>query len=493
MALEQRLNLKMSQRLIMTPSLQQAIKLLQLSKLDLVNEINQELEQNPVLEEGLETMAPQQLNSQPTEPVSDTDGRTSERGTGDEDDYEAFWRDYLDKGYEPRGPVETLETPSFEATLTRQENLTDHLNWQLEMSPVDDRTREIAQAIIGNLNDDGYLDASIEEIQMMGLHGGGQGDSDKGEEYTVAEVEQVLTLVKGFDPPGVAARNLSECLLLQLRHLGVREMLTEQIVRDHIDLLQTHKYQEIATRVGCSLDQVQAQLEIIRHLDPSPGLKYNMTRSQYVTPDVYVLKDDQGEYRVVLNEDGLPRLRISQTYRKMIERGNQTTDREAREFVKDKVRSAVHLIKSLDERQRTIMKVAVSLVKHQRDFLDHGIESIRPLRLRDVADDIEMHESTVSRVVRNKYMYTPRGLFEMRYFFHASVSDDRGGEVSALSVKEKIKQIIDAESGAEPLSDSAIVKILEETHGVKVARRTVAKYRGELRIASSTDRKAPFA
>src|SRR5262245_13620038 len=243
MALEQRLNLRMSQRLIMTPSLQQAIKLLQLSKLDLVNEINQELEQNPVLEEGLETMAPQQLNSQPTDEAKAPDGRTTEHGTGDEDDYEAFWRDYLDKGYEPRGPVETLETPSFEATLTRQENLTDHLNWQLEMSPVDDRTREIAQAIIGNLNDDGYLDASIEELQAMGRQGTTQGEGNPGEEYTAGEVERVLQLVKGFDPPGVAAQSLSECLLLQLRHLGVRETLTEQIVRDHIDLLQSHQYQ----------------------------------------------------------------------------------------------------------------------------------------------------------------------------------------------------------------------------------------------------------
>ena len=472
MALEQRLNLRMSQRLIMTPSLQQAIKLLQMSKLE-----------TPVLEEGLETMAPQQLNSQ-TSPVSDSgDGSLSEKGTGDEDDYEAFWRNYLDKGYEPRGPIDSMDLPSFESTLTRQENLADHLNWQLEMSPTDDRTREISEAIVGNLNDNGYLDASLEEIQAMG----------EGAGYTPAEVDRALALVQGLDPAGVAARNVSECLLSQLKHLAMLDTLAGVILREHMDLLQAHRYQEIATRIGCTLAEVQLHLEIIKHLDPSPGLKYNSNRSQYVTPDVYVIKDDQGEYQVVLNEDGLPRLRISQTYRRMLERGAQVEDREAKEFVKEKFRSAVRLIKSLDERQRTIMKVAVSLVKHQRDFLDHGIDRIRPLRLRDVADDIQMHESTVSRVVRNKYMFTPRGLFEMRYFFHASVPDDHGGEVSALSVKQKIKEIVEREDGARPLSDAALVKILEASYGVKVARRTVAKYRGELRILSSGDRKTPFS
>jgi len=483
MALEQRLNLRMSQKLIMTPSLQQAIKLLQMSKLELVTEINHELMENPVLEEGLETMAPQQLNSQ-TSPVSDSgDGSLSEKGTGDEDDYEAFWRSYLDKGYEPRGPIDSMDLPSFESTLTKQENLADHLTWQLEMSPTDDRTREVAEAIVGNLDDNGYLDASLEEIQAMGEGGG----------YTPGEVDRALALVQSLDPAGVAARNVSECLLSQLKYLGMHDTLAGVILREYMDLLQAHRYQEIANRIGCTLAEVQLHLEIIKHLDPSPGLKYNSNRSQYVTPDVYVIKGDQGEYQVVLNEDGLPRLRISQTYRRMLERGAQVEDREAKEFVKEKFRSAVRLIKSLDERQRTIMKVAVSLVKHQRDFLDHGIDRIKPLRLRDVADDIQMHESTVSRVVRNKYMFTPRGLFEMRYFFHASVPDDHGGEVSALSVKQKIKEIVEREDGARPLSDAALVKILETRYGVKVARRTVAKYRGELRILSSGDRKTPFS
>ena len=484
MALEQRLNLRMSQKLIMTPSLQQAIKLLQLSKLELVAEINQELVQNPVLEEGLETMAPQQLDSsQNDDKEKAADQSARESGSGDQDDYEAFWRDYLERGYEPRGPAEPIDGPSYEATLTKQENLTDHLTWQLEMTPTDDRCREIAEAIIGNLNDDGYLDASLEELRNMGSDGG----------YAPADVERALQLVQSLDPAGVAAPDLATCLVLQLNRLGLVGGAAETIVRHHMDLLQGHRYADLAAHLGCTQAEVQHHVEIIRHLDPSPGLKYNNNRSQYVTPDVYVIKDDFGEYRVVLNEDGLPRLRISQTYRRMLERGAQVEDRETKEFVREKFRSAVRLIKSLDERQRTIMKVAVSLVKHQRDFLDHGIERIRPLRLRDVADDIQMHESTVSRVVRNKYMYTPKGLFEMRYFFHASVPDDRGGEVSSLSVKQKIKEIVDGEDGSRPLSDAAIVKILEQAHGVKVARRTVAKYRGELKILSSADRKMPYA
>ncbi len=483
MALEQRLNLKMSQKLIMTPSLQQAIKLLQLSKLELVTEINEELAQNPVLEEGLQSMAPQQLEGSTTPASPSGDGASAERGSGDEDDYAAFWRDYLDRGYEPRRPAEPVDLPSFEATLTKPENLSDHLTWQLEMTVAEDRTHEIAEAIIGNLNDDGYLDASLEEIRDMGADG----------RWTDQEVVVALEIVQGFDPPGVAARSLSECLLLQMRHVPPGDGRPAAILRDHMDLLQAHKFQEIAGRLGCSLAEVQECVEAIRHLDPSPGLKYNSPRSPYVTPDVYVVKDDEGEYRVVLNEDGLPRLRISQTYRKMLERGAEVADHDAREFVKEKLRSAVRLIKSLDERQKTIMKVATSLVKHQREFLDHGIERIRPLRLRDVADDIQMHESTVSRVVRNKYMDTPRGLFEMRWFFHASVPDDHGGEVSSLSVKSRIKEIIEREDQGRPLSDAALVKILEERFGVKVARRTVAKYRGELRILSSSSRKTPFS
>ncbi|MFQ5701941.1 MAG: RNA polymerase factor sigma-54 [Acidobacteriota bacterium] len=481
MALEQRLNLKMSQKLIMTPSLQQAIKLLQLSKLELVNEINQELVENPVLEEGKETMAPEQLGAQQEEKGKIAEEAKQENGTGDDNDYEAFWRDYLEKGYEPRRPIEPVETPSYEATLTKPENLTDHLLWQLEMSPIDDRQHEIGEALIGNLNPDGYLAASLEEIQHMGEAGGGRC-------YEAAEVTRALALLQTLDPPGVGARDLRECLLLQLRHLGLNGTDTETIVRDHFSLLRSHAYAEIAAQLGREVKEIIADVEIIKHLDPSPGLKYNSQRSQYVTPDAYVFKDDHGEYRVLLNEDGLPRLRISRTYRRMLERG-EGTDQDAKEFVREKMRSALRLIKSLDERQRTIMKVAVSLVKHQRAFLDHGLDRIRPLRLRDVADDIQMHESTVSRVVRNKYLHTPRGLFEMRYFFHAGVHDDHGGEVSSLSVKQRIKEIIDAEDSSHPLSDAALVDILGTRDGIKVARRTVAKYRGELKILSSSERR----
>jgi RNA polymerase sigma-54 factor len=311
--------------------------------------------------------------------------------------------------------------------------------------------------------------------------------------YAPHEVESALAAVRALDPPGVAARDLRECLLAQIHHLGVANTIAEHVVRDHLDLLQTHKYQELAQRIGCSMAEVQAAIDVVRHLDPSPGLRYNAQRSQYVTPDVFIVKMERGEYKVLLNEDGLPRLRISSVYKRMLDRRDAVTDRDARNYVREKVRAAHRFIKSLDERQRTIYKVATSIVKYERDFLDRGIDHMRPLILRDVAEDIGMHESTVSRVVNNKYMHTPRGLFEMRYFFHAAVPNSTGEDVSALKIKEKIRTLVASEDGKHPLSDALIVRRLEEEHGIKVARRTVAKYRGELRIPSSNERKHPFA
>jgi RNA polymerase sigma-54 factor len=489
MALEQKLNLKMSQKLIMTPSLQQAIKLLQLSKLELLEEITHELVENPVLEEGSEVTVSEreekeQTASEKEEAAPPAEPETKDASTGDEtfdDAYlDAVYSDYLEHSYEPRAPVEEIELPSFEATLTKPQTLTDHLMWQLEATVSDDRLREIAEAIVGNLNDDGYLGATIEEIQEMGP-------------YDRAEVDGALDKVRSLDPPGVASRDLRECLLAQIHHLGAANTVAEHIVRDHLDLLQSHKYQELAQRLGCSLVELQAAIEIVRHLDPSPGLRYNTQRSLYVTPDVFIVKMERGEYKVLLNEDGLPRLRISSVYKRMLDRRDENTDRDARNYVREKVRAAHRFIKSLDERQRTIFKVATSIVKYEKDFLDNGIDHMRPLILRDVADDIGMHESTVSRVVNNKYMHTPRGLFEMRYFFHAAVPGSTGEDVSALKIKDKIRALVAGEDGRHPLSDAVIVQRLEEEHGIKIARRTVAKYRGELRIPSSNDRKHPFA
>lgn len=486
MALEQKLNIKMSTKLIMTPSLQQAIKLLQLNKLELLEEITHELVENPVLEEGTEvTQSEQEVKDEASKAEASSTGDTAEDpGSKEEtfgDDFlDAFYENFLQSSYEPRVPVENVELPSFEATLTKPPTLTDHLDWQIDATPADDRTREITDAIIGNLNDDGYLGATLEEIQAMGP-------------YTADEVDKALDLVRSLDPPGVGASDLRDCLLIQLRHLGLASSLSYEIVKSHFDLLQSHKYQPLTQTLGCTMQELSAAIENIKHLDPSPGLRYNARRSQYVTPDVFVVKGDRGEYKVILNEDGMPRLRISGIYRRMLDRQNSKADGDARSYIREKVRAAHRFIKSLDERQRTIYKVATSIVKHEREFLDHGLDRMRPLILRDVAEDIGMHESTVSRVVNHKYMHTPRGLFEMRYFFHAAVPGSSGEDISSLKVKEKIREIVAGEDNHNPVSDAHIVKVLSEEHGIKIARRTVAKYRGELKIPSSNDRRQPLA
>jgi len=299
-------------------------------------------------------------------------------------------------------------------------------------------------------------------------------------------------MVQGFDPVGVAARDLVECLCIQLEHLGQSGTAAETIVRHHLDKLQNRRYKDLAEILGLDMEDLQAEIEIIRHLDPRPGRKYEADSSRYVVPDVLVVKVGD-DYQIVLNEEGLPKLRISPVYRRMLERGNAAaTSSEAREYVRGKLRSAFRLIKSLEERQRTIYKVARSIVKLQRDFLDHGIERLTPIVLKDVAEDIGMHESTVSRVVNNKYMHTHRGLYEMRFFFHSGISSAIGGEsVSSLTVKERIRKIVGAEDSKRPLSDAAIVKILR-AEGLQIARRTIAKYREELRIPASSSRKATF-
>jgi RNA polymerase sigma-54 factor len=308
--------------------------------------------------------------------------------------------------------------------------------------------------------------------------------------YQPEDVELALHLVQEFDPTGVGSRDLRECLLIQLSFHDMEGTPAETIVRDHMDLLQGRKFRELSQALACSLDEVMHYVDTIRHLDPKPGKKYNQDSNNYVVPDVYIVKIDRG-YTILLNEDGLPRLRISPFYRRMIDRGNTEVSRETRDYVREKFRSAFRLIKSLEERQRTIYKVARSIVKHQQGFLDFGYEHLRPLILRDVADDIGMHESTVSRVVNNKYMHTPRGLFEMKFFFHSSISSTHGADISSLAVKERIKKVVAEEDSKHPLSDAAIVHILRDD-GLRIARRTVAKYREELRIPSSNERRQGY-
>ncbi len=475
MAIQQKLHTKLVQKLILTPSLQQAIKLLPMSTIELADLLNQEMVENPLLEEvpteELQPAEPAQTPEPEKEAASPTPAAKND--TWDDADYEYFFGDYLDEGYRPRTPQEIKELPPIENTLSTASSLSDHLAWQLSLQVDDDLLREIGQAIIGNIDDDGYLVASVEEIAAMG-------------EWSVADVSRALQLVQSFDPIGVAARDLQECLLLQIRHLGLEGTPTEKIVSEHLRLLQNHQVPELARRLGLTIDEIKEHVEIIRHLDPKPGSRYNPSQSQYVIPDVYVVKVEDG-YEVFLNEEGLPQLRISPVYRRLLDKGGEDSA-ETRAYVKDKFRSALWLIKSVDQRQKTIYKVAKSIVNFQRDFLDHGIEHLRPLVLRDVANDIGMHESTVSRVVNNKYMHTPQGVYEMKYFFHSGISSSYGESVSSVTIKQRIRKIIENEDPRKPLSDSKIVSILQR-EGLMLARRTIAKYREELKIPTSNQRK----
>jgi RNA polymerase sigma-54 factor len=484
MALEQKLHLKLSQKLIMTPSLQQAIKLLQLSKLELQEVLNQELLENPLLEESAEEVKSEEVqaeetkseNEQAAEPPA-VEVKEKEKDSFDEIDYDAYFQDYIEYGYNPRGMGEEHEEFPIENTLTRPPNLSDHLTWQLSMSDASPKTKEIASFIIGNIDEDGYLRASNDEIATSGG-------------YPPEEVEAAVSAVQSLDPIGVGARDLRECLLLQLRFLEIDAPLVEVIIRDHWEEFMQRKFVVLAKTLGIDMKTLEGIVELIKHLDPKPGRKYSNERAIYVEPDVYVHKVGD-EYVIVLNEDGMPKLRINSGYRSMLNSMDSKSDGETVNYIKDKIRSAVWLIKSLDQRQRTIYKVAESIVKHQREFLERGIDFLRPLVLRDVADDIQMHESTVSRVVSNKYMHTPRGLFLMKYFFHSGIDSDTGEDISSLTVKKKIQSYIENEDPRKPLSDSKIMKILND-EGINIARRTVAKYRDELNIPSSTDRKQIF-
>ena len=473
MAISQRLHTKLVQKLILTPSLQQAIKLLPMSTLELVDLLNQEVVENPMLEE-VPTEELQPAEAQPEKPEAEATPEKTE--AWDDSDYEYFFGDYLDDGYRPGTPQEIKELPPIENTLSTSISLADHLMWQLSLQTDDDAVREIGTAIVGNLDEDGYLVASVEEIASMG-------------NWPVAEVDRALRVVQKFDPIGVAARDLQECLWLQLRQLGLEGTPTEKIVTEHLRLLQNHQVPELARKLGLSIDDLKQHIEIIRRLDPKPGSRYNLSAAHYVIPDVYVVKVED-QYVAVLNEEGLPQLRISPVYRRLLEKGADNSA-ETRAYVKDKFRSALWLIKSVEQRQKTIYKVATSIINFQKDFLDHGIEHLRPLVLRDVANDIGMHESTVSRVVTNKYMHTPQGVFEMKYFFHSGISSSYGESVSSVTIKQRIRKIIENEDARKPLSDSKIVSILQK-EGLVLARRTIAKYREELKIPTSNQRKVLY-
>lgn len=482
MALEQTLVLRLQQRLVMTPALQMAIRLLQLNRLELENVLEQEMVENPMLEEreGSEEsvdaiVPPDEVGIEGQEKGDTEEFLPEDVNSFDEINIEAYFQDYYDA--QPRtGPVqEHRDQLQLENMLAARPTMEQQLLWQLGMSDTSPMKMEIGRAIIGNFDEEGYLTVDTDELAVLGG-------------WPVAAVESTLKWVQTFDPPGVAARNLRECLLLQLEHLDASQTLAYRIVDKHLDLLIDRAHSDIGRRCRVNLAEVESAVELIQSLNPKPGAVYATEPSQYIVPDVTVIKD-AGTYRVVLNEDGLPKLRISRLYRHMLRSGGEVP-KETSDYLHAKLKSALWLIKSFGQRQRTIQLVAESIVKHQVAFLEDGLVELRPLVLRDVADDIEMHVSTVSRVVNGKFMSTPQGILEMRFFFHSSIGHSNGSDVSSVSVKEDIRKLIATEDARKPLSDARIATALKEG-GLQIARRTVAKYREQMRIGASKFRRAP--
>ncbi|NJD62876.1 MAG: RNA polymerase factor sigma-54 [Deltaproteobacteria bacterium] len=491
MALELRQSLKLSQQLVMTPQLQQAIKLLQLSRLELQQAIREELEINPVLEEsqegvtdgedaaGREDEPPEAAAaSESAEPAKEDQSLRGEGGLIDRVDWNYYFGDGSPS--EGRGEREREEDdgrPYYENLLTRKPTLAEHLEWQMGLSRADGKLRHLAAYLIGNIDENGYLMISAEEAA-------------EALSEPVENVENAIAAVQALDPKGVGARDLRECLMIQARERGEEFSLPLKILTDHFDLFSRGDLAGISRRMRITREAVREAYQKLVSLSPKPGREFSGDDIHYITPDVYVFKVD-GQWVINLNEDGQPRLRLSAYYRRLLSEG-EALRKEDREFLKQKVNSALWFIKSIQQRQRTIYKVVESIIKLQGEFLDHGPKYLKPLTLRDVAEDISMHESTVSRVTSGKYVYTPHGIFELKYFFNSGLNRDGGAEdIASKSVKEKIREIISAEGEGKPLSDQELMRLLRN-QGIRIARRTVTKYRAQLGMLPSSKRKKPF-
>ncbi|HUT53917.1 MAG TPA: RNA polymerase factor sigma-54 [bacterium] len=475
MAIELRQSLKLAQQLVMTPQLQQAIKLLQLSRLELAEAINQEMLENPVLEEL------QEADLEPEPLARHTDEGEGEKPKNAEDSYDDLdWEKFLDEfgevefsGFRATARSEDEEFPSVEATLSQPVTLADHLRWQLKLGNFSLEEEAISDLIIGNLNDDGYLTADLELITQ-----------ESGE--SAERVLEVLKKVQNLDPVGIGARDLKECLLLQVRQFSDVDPLVIDVINDHLGRLENKDYRGISRALKVPVTRVRDAVMFIQGLEPKPGRPFSQDRAEYITPDIYVYKV-ASEFIIVLNEDGLPKLRVSPYYRRILKEKGKDFE-VTKDYIQDKLRSAVWLIRSLHQRQRTIYRVMESILARQRDFFEKGIGHLKPMVLRDVAQDIQMHESTVSRVTTNKYVYTTQGIFPMKFFFNSKIGTVEGGSVAAESVKDRIKQLIAKEDQRKPLSDQEIVEKLRE-YGIEIARRTVTKYREMMGILSSSKRK----
>lgn len=462
--------LKFSQQLVMTPQLQQAIKLLQLSRLELEELVTAELTENPLLEEETETLEGREKQ--------EALEKKEEKIVEGEDSFD--WQSYVESYNVSSSPGSAIkpaldEAPIYENISSKKDTLTDHLIWQLKLSDLNEEEQNIGAYIIGNLNDDGYLTMNIDEIIEK-------------EGWERSHIEKVLKKIQTFDPVGVASLNLQDCLLVQVEYFEIQDPLIRSIIQNHLNDLQNRNFSAIAKALKVSLENVVDAIKIIHELEPKPGRSFSTYEAHYITPDVYIYKIGD-DYVIVLNEDGLPKLKISAFYKNLLKTKDAST--LTKDYIQDKLRSAVWLIRSIHQRQRTIYKVTESIVKFQREFFDKGLRFLKPMVLRDVAGDIGMHESTVSRVTTNKFVHTPRGIFELKYFFNTSVSRSEGEDIAAESVKHILKEMVDQEDPKRPYSDQKLVELLKSKN-INIARRTIAKYRDMLGILPSSRRKKMY-
>ncbi len=532
-----KLTLGLSQRLVLTPQLRQRIEMLQMTTIELSDLIQQQLLENPVLEEVAsedetrelsENILDQLANADPASnfdlPAGETEASlngSASNGAGDIDtaayaetdvsvigdagidaaaseageemgadegardafeeiDFGREFQDYLDPGYKTQEFEYKEDAPTFEQFLTRPPSLAEHLEWQLHMTALSNDVREAAECVIGNLDGDGRLSATNEEIAAMG-------------HWTEELVEEARAAVMRLDPVGCGARDARECLLVQLETLGQSDRLAARLINEHLLELQQHKLPNLSKQIGIDVETLLAEVNFIRSLDPFPGRRYSSDEPMLIAPEIYIEKldeldddDELGGYVIYFADDGSPRLRISRDYQKMIDSGKAT--KEERDFIRDKMRSAVDLLRNIEHRRQTIYKVVESIIKRQREFLDKGVQYIRPMMLKDIAEDIGMHLSTVSRVVNRKYAHTPQGVIELRRFFTEGMMNEEGEEVSTRIIKLKIKKLIEEEDSHNPITDDQVVKILLKD-GIKLSRRTVAKYRDQMQIHGSRERR----
>ena len=485
MSLALKQQLKLTQQLLMTPQLQQAIKLLQLSRLELADTIRQEIEQNPLLEEISPGDADYEISQNSLSATEELPNVPEPEKTGEvnmddvssmqEINWEDDYANYYDAGFSF-----SKETPERNRLtqidfLTKETNLQSHLQWQLSHAELSKELKEAGLFVIGNLNQHGFLVLTVEDItREIGC-----------DEETA---KRAIAIIQEMDPPGVAAIDVQESLLLQLKRLDLEDSLAAEIIKNHLHSLELKNYGDIARATKTPIKEVQDAIEVITGLNPFPGEQYTERDVHYVIPDVFVHKVGD-EYLIVLNDEGLPRLKISSDYEQIVE-GDTSASAETKAYIKDKLRDAVWLIKSMQQRQRTIYKVVESLLKFQKDFFEKGVQQLKPLVLRDVAEDIEMHESTVSRVTTNKYIHTPQGIFELKYFFSTAIQQLDGEALAAESIRQRIKNMIKDENPDKPLTDNAISMALSQKN-IKVARRTVAKYREQLGILPVKHRRKP--